>query len=137
MRYLGALAMYFEASKMNNDSTTVNIACYYLCGSHLLISSPETKRGITDARASLHAALDKFKANGLQDSTVSYVSGASSSDMSNVTVFGVLSSVTGLTAHVEAIQLRGGRTPRPSNHVGGMWRHGTTECTGRFPGHNK
>ena len=96
--------MYFEASKMNNDSTTVNIACYYLCGSHLLISSPETKRGITDARASLHAALDKFKANGLQDSTVSYVSGESSSDMSNVTVFGVLSLVTALDTAISVPQ---------------------------------
>lgn len=84
VRYLGALAMYFAASKI------------------------KTKRGITDARASLHAALDKFEAEGLRDGTASYVSGASSPDMGDVAVFGVLSSVTGLTAHAEAIRSRGG-----------------------------
>lgn len=84
IKYLGAVAMYFAASKI------------------------KTKRNITDARASLHAALDTFETEGLDGGRALYVSGTSRPDLGDIAVFGVLASVAGLDAHADAISLRGG-----------------------------
>mmetsp|Transcript_25791 Transcript_25791/g.44024 ORF Transcript_25791/g.44024 Transcript_25791/m.44024 type:complete len:344 (-) Transcript_25791:812-1843(-) len=84
IQYLGALAMYFAASKI------------------------KSKRNITDERATLHEALDKVEREGLQDGKLDYLSGCQCPDMGDVAVFGVLNSVKGLDAHKDAIQTRGG-----------------------------
>jgi len=84
IRWMGSLAMYFAASKI------------------------KSKRNITDERASLHEALDKFESEGLQDGKMAYLSGVDCPDMGDVAVFGVLHSVKGLNAHEDAIGSRGG-----------------------------
>lgn len=84
IQWLGALAMYFAASKI------------------------KSKRNITDERASLHEALDKFESEGLLHGERSYLSGGQCPDMSDVAVFGVLHSAKGLNAHDDAIRSRGG-----------------------------
>ncbi|KAL7539654.1 hypothetical protein ACHAXR_009479 [Thalassiosira sp. AJA248-18] len=81
---LGALAMYFAASKV------------------------KSKRNITDEKEALREALDKFESEGLQDGKLSYSSGLQCPDMGDLAVFGVLYSVRGLNAHNDAIQSRGG-----------------------------
>ena len=66
------------------------------------------KRGITDEKAALREALDKFETDGLQNGKLTYSSGMACPDMGDVAVFGVLYSVRGLNAHDEAIESRGG-----------------------------
>lgn len=81
---MGALAMYFAASKV------------------------KSKRNITDEKAALTDALDKYAHEGLQDGKVHFSSGQSSPDLGDIAMFGVLYSVRGLNTHDNAIQLRGG-----------------------------
>ncbi|KAL3776304.1 hypothetical protein ACHAW5_002613 [Stephanodiscus triporus] len=82
---LGALAMYFAARKV------------------------KSKRNITDEKEALKDALDKYELEGLQSGKSLYSSGhASSPDLGDLAVFGVLYSVRGLNAHHNAIESRGG-----------------------------
>ena len=66
------------------------------------------KRNITDEKAALHEALDRFETEGLQSGKLPYSSGLAYPDMGDVVVFGVLYCVRGLNAHIEAIESRGG-----------------------------
>ena len=71
--------------------------------------APSAKRNITDEKAALRAALDKFENEGLQNGTLPFCSGnCHTPDLGDLAVFGVLYSVQELNAHTEAIQLRGG-----------------------------
>jgi len=81
---MGAVAMYFAASKV------------------------KSKRNITDEKAALRDALDKYEREGLQDGELQFSSGQSSPDLGDLAVFGVLHSVRGLNTHDNAIQSRGG-----------------------------
>ncbi|ACI64821.1 predicted protein [Thalassiosira pseudonana CCMP1335] len=82
---LGALAMYFAASKV------------------------KSKRNVTDEKAALQSALDTFEKEGLQSGTLTFSSGNKHTpDMGDLAVFGVLYSVRGMNAHTTAIQCRGG-----------------------------
>jgi len=81
---LGALAMYFAASRV------------------------KSKRNITDEKEALKNALDTYESEGLQNGKQLYSSGCSSPDLGDLAVFGVLYSVRGLAAHDAAVRLRGG-----------------------------
>mmetsp|Transcript_27960 Transcript_27960/g.57452 ORF Transcript_27960/g.57452 Transcript_27960/m.57452 type:complete len:365 (+) Transcript_27960:164-1258(+) len=84
IRYLGALAMHFAASKIKK------------------------KRNITDEKEALKLALDNFECEGLKNGAKLFSSGIDTPDMGDVAVFGVLYSVRGLNAHSDSIQVRGG-----------------------------
>ncbi len=84
IQMLGSLAMYFAASRV------------------------KSKRNITDEKKALEEALDKFEDEGLDSGKLSFCSGASTPDLGDLAVFGVLYSVNGLQAHTDSIQLRGG-----------------------------
>lgn len=84
IQMLGSLAMYFAASRV------------------------KSKRNITDEKKALEEALDKFEDEGLDNGKLSFCSGASTPDLGDLAVFGVLYSVNGLQAHTYSIQLRGG-----------------------------
>jgi len=68
IQYLGALAMYMAASKV------------------------KSKRNITDERAALSEALDRYESEGLQNGNLSFSSGKSHPDLGDVAIFGVLYS---------------------------------------------
>ena len=84
IQYMGCLAMYMAASKV------------------------KSKRNITDEKAALSEALDKYESEGLQNGKLSYSSGQSHPDLGDIAMFGVLFSVRGLDAHDYAIEQRGG-----------------------------
>ena len=84
IQYLGALAMYMAASKV------------------------KSKRNITDEKAALSEALDRYESEGLLNGKLSYSSGQSHPDLGDIAIFGVLYSVRGLNAHDYAIEQRGG-----------------------------
>jgi len=68
IQYLGALAMYMAASKV------------------------KSKRNITDEKASLSEALDRYESEGLQNGKHSFSSGKPHPDLGDVAIFGVLYS---------------------------------------------
>lgn len=84
IQMLGSLAMYFAASRV------------------------KSKRNITDEKKALEEALDKFEEEGLDNGNLSFCSGASTPDLGDLAVFGVLYSVNGLQAHTDSIHFRGG-----------------------------
>ena len=66
------------------------------------------KRNITDEKAALQEALDKYESEGLQNGQLKFSSGLQCPDLGDLAIFGVLYSVRGLNAHNDAIQSRGG-----------------------------
>ncbi|KAL7519162.1 hypothetical protein ACHAWX_003956 [Stephanocyclus meneghinianus] len=85
IRYLGALAMYFAASKV------------------------KSKRNITDEKAALQSALDTFENEGLKNGSLPFSSGHPlTPDMGDLAVFGVLYAVRDMNAHADAVRNRGG-----------------------------
>lgn len=71
-------------------------------------SFASAKRNITDEKAALNEALDKYESEGLQNGKLAYSSGRACPDLGDVAMFGVLYSVRGLNAHDNAIGQRGG-----------------------------
>ena len=84
VQYLGMLAMYMAAAKVKK------------------------RIGITDERAALSEALDRFERDGLQGGRLQFSSGLDKPDLGDLAVFGVLRSVRGLDAHDFAIKSRPG-----------------------------
>jgi len=84
IRNVGALAMYFAASKI------------------------KAKRNITDEREALHNALSRWEEEGLHSGTHKFSSGLSHPSMGDIAMFGTLISVQGLETHVDAVVNRGG-----------------------------
>jgi len=74
---------------------------------HIMLSYT-AKRSITDEKAALNDAIDKYEKEGLQNGKLNYSSGQSNPDMGDLAMFGVLYSVRGLNAHNYAIEQRGG-----------------------------
>ncbi len=114
IQYLGALAMHFAARKVKCKSRRF-IHIEFVRGkannlaakseiSHLTLA----KRNITDEKAALLDALDRYETEGLQRGMLAYSSGKSSPNLGDIAVFGVLYSIRGLNAHHFAIQSRGG-----------------------------
>ena len=66
------------------------------------------KKNITDEKAALQEALDKYESEGLQNGKLQYSSGLQCPDLGDLAMFGVLYSVRGLNAHNDAIYSRGG-----------------------------
>jgi len=65
---MGALAMYMAASKV------------------------KSKRNITDEKAALSEALDRYESEGLQNGKLSFSSGQPHPDLGDIAMFGVLYS---------------------------------------------
>ncbi|KAL3771670.1 hypothetical protein ACHAWO_001731 [Cyclotella atomus] len=85
IQYVGSLAMYFAASKV------------------------KSKRNITDEKAALQSALDKFEEEGLQNGALPFSSGnPTTPDLGDLAVFGVLYAIRDMNAHKDAVQNRGG-----------------------------
>lgn len=71
------------------------------------MSANEAKRGITDERQALNEALTKWEEDGLAGGN-RFASGKEEPNMGDLAVFGTLSAVEGLPAHLEAVEQRGG-----------------------------
>ena len=84
VQYLGSFAMYMAAAKVKK------------------------RIGITDERAALSEALDRFERDGLEGGRLQFSSGLDKPDLGDLSVFGVLRSVDGLDAHDFAIGSRPG-----------------------------
>lgn len=71
--------------------------------------STTAKRNITDEKAALQSALDKFEEEGLQNGALPFSSGnPTTPDMGDLAVFGVLYAIRDMNAHKDAVQNRGG-----------------------------
>jgi len=69
---------------------------------YMAASKVKSKRNITDEKASLSEALDRYESEGLLNGKQSHP------DLGDIAMFGVLYSVRGLNAHDYAIEQRGG-----------------------------
>mmetsp|Transcript_22547 Transcript_22547/g.28446 ORF Transcript_22547/g.28446 Transcript_22547/m.28446 type:complete len:316 (-) Transcript_22547:52-999(-) len=82
IRGIGSFAMYIAASKI------------------------KSKRNITDERKALEDAIVRWQEEGLDNGNRIYSSGLSHPNLGDVSMFGVINSVAGLTAHDEVIRDR-------------------------------
>ena len=68
----------------------------------------EAKRNITDEREALNKCLDRWEESGLEKGSREFGSGLESPDLGDISMYGVMNSVSGMKAHEEVVLGRGG-----------------------------
>ena len=101
---------FFYTDTHNRKHSVQQISVQYLGSFAMYMAAAKVKKriGITDERAALSEALDRFERDGLEGGRLQFSSGLDKPDLGDLSVFGVLRSVDGLDAHDFAIGSRPG-----------------------------
>ena len=73
-----------------------------------ILETPAEKRGISDEQEALRCCLNHWEEFGLEGGKKDFASGAANPNMGDLSVFGTLHSIEGLSAHAGAVTNRGG-----------------------------